>query len=59
MLGEEEDIEGKHTFNLQEKLESVKFDRDFVQEMQGKGILNICFPRKYPYITYLHKCKQK
>ncbi|XP_054276227.1 jmjC domain-containing histone demethylation protein 1-like [Macrosteles quadrilineatus] len=36
VLGEEEDIEGKHTFNLQEKLESVKFDRDFIQEMEGK-----------------------
>jgi len=36
VLGEEEDIEGKHTFDLQEKLESEKFNRDFVKEMVGR-----------------------
>lgn len=37
MLGEEEDIEGKHTFDLQEKLETERFSQLFVQEMDGKG----------------------
>lgn len=39
VLGEEEDIEGKHTFNLQEKLESEKFNQSFVLEMEGKGVV--------------------
>lgn len=37
MIGEEEDIEGKHTFDLQEKLETERFSQLFVQEMDGKG----------------------
>lgn len=33
----DEDIEGRRSFSLQEKLESTKFPQCFAKEMQGSG----------------------
>lgn len=33
----DEDIEGRRSFNLQEKLESTKFPQCFAKEMLGSG----------------------
>ncbi len=39
---DDEEIEGKRTFNLDQKLTSDRYDATFVKELKGEGLLQNC-----------------
>ncbi|XP_039298773.1 jmjC domain-containing histone demethylation protein 1 isoform X1 [Nilaparvata lugens] len=48
----DEDIEGRNTFNLQEKLETDRFTQCFVKEMQGSDF-NVAYLQRHGFNTPL------